>query len=79
MDGADVEEVEKNDVEAKGGGGGLGRNFFALEATGILTQDAEPCSTTLVDDYNGFNELSLLTMIRTVRHCWPAGTRFAFN
>ena len=53
--------------------------MFALEATGILTQDAELDRTTLVDDHNGFNELSLLTMIHTVRHCWPSGTRFAFN
>ena len=32
-----------------------------------------------VDARNGFNELSRLTMLWTVRHRWPAGTRLAFN
>ena len=33
----------------------------------------------LVDSHNGFNELSRLAMLWTVRHRWPAGARFAFN
>ena len=33
----------------------------------------------LVDARNGFNELSRLAMLWTVRHRWPAGARFAFN
>ena len=45
----------------------------------ILTQDAEPSGKTLVDAHNGFNELSRLAMLWTVRHRWPAGARFAFN
>ena len=70
-------EVER-DRGSKGeeGGGGTQR---ALEALEFLTQDAEPSGTTLVDAHNGFNELSRLAMLWTVRHRWPAGTRFAFN
>ena len=33
----------------------------------------------LVDACNGFNNLSRLAILWTVRHCWPAGARFAFN
>ena len=57
-------------------GGGTQRALVALE---FLTQEAEPSGTTLVDDRNGFNNLSRLAMLWTVRHCWPAGSRFAFN
>ena len=35
--------------------------------------------TTLVDARNGFNALSRLAMLWTVRHRWPDGARFAFN
>ena len=59
-------------VHKRGGG-------VALEATGILTQDAEAGRTTLVDARNKFNKLSRLTMLWTVRHRWPAGSRFVFN
>ena len=52
---------------------------FALEVTGILTQDAEPGGTTSVDDRNVFNDLNCLAMLWTVRHYWLAGERFAFN
>ena len=62
--------------EGEEGGGGTQR---ALEALEFFTQDAEPSGTTLVDALNGFNELSRLAMIWTVRHHWPAGARFAFN
>ena len=49
-----------------------------MESTGFLTKEADPSGTTLVDDRNGFNKLSRLTMLWTVWHCWPAGVRFAF-
>ena len=51
----------------------------ALGAQKYLTQDAESSGTTLVDAHNGFNKLSRLTMLWTVRHHWPAGARFSFN
>ena len=74
--------TQEMDVEGDGGregeegGGGTQR---ALEALEFLTPDAEPSGTTLVVAHNGFNELSRLAMLCTVRHCWPAGARFAFN
>ena len=54
-------------------------NQRALEALELLTQEAEPRGTTLVDARIGFNKLSRLAMLWTVRHCWPAGARFSFN
>ena len=39
----------------------------------------EPSGTTLVDACNGFNELSRLEMLWTVRHSWTARARFVFN
>ena len=33
----------------------------------------------LIDDRNGFNELSRLPILWTVRHHWPAGAMFVFN
>ena len=51
----------------------------ALKALGLLTQDAEPSGTMLVHACNGFNELSHLAMLWTVRHRWLSGARFAFN
>ena len=51
----------------------------ALVALELLTQDADPSETMLVDARNGFNELSRLAMLWTVRYRWPAGARFAFN
>ena len=41
----------------KGGGGGVRVALLTLESTGILTQDAEPGITTLVDACNSFNEM----------------------
>ena len=37
---------------------------------------ADPSGTTLVDACNGFNELSRLAIMWTVRHRWPAGARY---
>ena len=51
----------------------------ALEALEFLTQEAEPSRTTIVDARNGFNKLSCLVMLWTVRHRWPTRVRFAFN
>ena len=51
----------------------------ALGAFDLLTQYAEFSVTTLADARNGFNNLSRLEMLWTVRHRWPAGARFAFN
>ena len=72
--GMEVEEDRESEEEE-----GVERTQHALVALEFLTQDAEPSRTTLVDDRNGFNELSRLEMLWTVRHCWPVGARFAFN
>ena len=68
----------EEDRGSKGEEGGDGTQR-ALEALEFLTQDAEPSGNTLVDARTGFNELSRLAMLWTVRHRWPAGARFAFN
>ena len=72
----EIEVVEDEGSKGEYGGGGTQR---ALEALEFLTPEAESRGTTLVDARNVFNELSLLTMLWTVQHCWPAGARFAFN
>ena len=80
MEKGEVGEVEQDDVEAKGGGeGGWVGGLMALEATELLTRDADPGVTTLVDSRNGFNELIRLAMLWTVHHFWPEGSRFAIN
>ena len=62
--------------EGEEGGGGTQQELEALE---FLTQEAEPSGTTLVDARNGFNKLSRLAILCTLRHHWPAGARFTFN
>ena len=57
-------EVERGSKGEEGGGG----TQQALKALEFLTQDAERSCTTLVDAHNGFNELSRLAVIWTVRH-----------
>ena len=52
---------------------------MTLEATGLLTQDSDTGGTTLLDACNGFNEMSRLLMLWTVRHHWLTGARFLFN
>ena len=69
-----MEEDEGSEGEEGGGD-----NLRAPETLEFLTQEAEPSSTTLVDAHNGFNKLSRLAMLWTVRHRWPAGARFSFN
>ena len=71
-----MEGVKDEGSEVEEGGGGTQR---ALEALELLTQDAEPSGTTLVDACNGLNELSRLAMLWTVRQRWPAGAIFAFS
>ena len=72
----EVEEDRDSKGEGEEGGDGTQR---ALGAPEFLTQDVEPSGTTLADARNGFNELSRLVMLWTVRHRWPTGARFAFN
>ena len=72
----EIEVEEDRESEGEEGGGGTQRALGALE---FLTQEAEPGGTTLIDACNGFNELSRLAMLWTVRHRWPVGARFTFN
>ena len=65
-----IEVEEDKDIEGKEGNDGTQRALGALE---FLTQDAERSGTTLVDARNGFNELSRLEMLWTVRHRWLEG------
>ena len=69
-------EEDRGSKEEEEGGGGNQRSLGALE---LLTQEADLSGTTIVDVHNGFNELSRLAMLWTVRHRWPAGAKFAFN
>ena len=71
-----MEVEEDRDSEGEEGGDGTQRALGALE---FLTQDSDPSGTTLVDSHNGFNDLSCLAMMWTMRHHWPAGVRLALN
>ena len=70
----EVEAYRGSEGEDEGG-----ETQWALGILEFLTQEAEPSRTTLVDARNGFNKLSRLEMLWTVRHRWLAGSRFAFN
>ena len=72
--GMEIEEDRGGEREDEGGW--AQRSLGALE---FLTQESEPSGTTLFDPRNGFNELSRLEMLWTVRHRCKAGVRFAFN
>ena len=61
--GMEVEGDMGSEGEEEGGG-----TQWALGAFEFLTQEAETSGTTLVDARNGFNELSRLAMLWTVRH-----------
>ena len=52
---------------------------MALGATWLLTQEEEPIWLMIVDDCNGFIELSRLAMMWTVRRHWLTGASFTFN
>ena len=77
MDKGEAAEEKGDNTEAEGGG--FVGPLLALEATGLLTQDADPGGTTLLDAHNGLNEMSRLAMLWTVRHHWLTGARFSFN
>ena len=70
----DVEEDRGSEGEDEGEE--TQRALLSLE---FLVQEADPIGTTLVDVCNGFNELSRLAMLWTVRHRWLVGARFTFN
>ena len=59
--------------------GGYGGELLSLETTGLLTYDAQPGGTKLVDSCNGLNKLIRLVILWAVRHRWPAGARFSFS
>ena len=61
-----MEVKEDRGVEGEDKGGGT---ELALEVLEFLTQEADPSGTTLVNVCNGFNKLSRLAMLWTVRHC----------
>ena len=88
MDTSGAEEEADNnvemalDMEVDGGGEGEEEGegtLRSLEATEFLSQYAEPSGTTLVDSRNGFNKLSRVALLWTVRHRWLAGSRSVFN
>ena len=62
-------EVEEEGV-------GTPRALVSLE---FLTHYSDQSGTTLVNARNGFNELSRLARLWTVRHCCPARVRFVFS
>ena len=72
-------EIEVEDDRASKGNEGSNGTQRTLGELEFLTQDVEPSGTTLVDACNGFNELSRLAMMWTVRHRLLVGVRFAFN
>ena len=74
----EIEVEEEGEGEGKGEEGG-DVTLRTLEAIKLLTQEADPGGTKLVDACNGFSELSRLAMLCTVRHHWPEGARFVFN
>ena len=65
-----------------GRGRGKGRGWGyskETESHRVPDQEADPSGITLVDSCNGFNNLSRLAILWTVRHCWPSGAKFASN
>ena len=78
MDTGEVAKADGDDAEAEGGVNRGGGGVLSLEATGLLTQDAYPGGTTLVNALNGSNKLIHLAMLWMVLHYWP-GSRFTLN
>ena len=68
--------VRARERDREEGGDGNQRALGSLE---FLAQDADTSGKTLVDAWNGFNDLSRLAMMWNLRHCWLSGARFAFN
>ena len=67
---AALEMEVDGDGEGEGDKEGYGTQG-ALGDLDFLTQDADLSGKPLVDACNGFNELSRLAILCTVRHCWP--------
>ena len=74
--GMEVDGYSEGEFEGEEGGEGTQGELGDLE---FLTQLSDLSGTTLVDAYNGFNELIHLAMLWNVRHHCPAGARFAFD
>ena len=72
----EMEVKEEGASEGEEEGRGTQR---ALEVLDLLTQEAYPNITTLIDARKGLNELSRLVLLWTVQHRWPAGARFTSN
>ena len=53
--------------------------MLALKSIGFQTLEAYMGGTAIIDARNGFNKLIRLTIMWTVRRCWPAGVKFVFN
>ena len=68
-------EIEET-CEGEEGGDGTQREMGDLD---FLTRDSDPNGTTLVDARNGFNELSRLAILWTVRHRGTSESRVALN
>ena len=66
----------KEEGEGEEGGYGTIRALVAIE---LLTHEAYPSGKTIIDARNGFNKISRLAILWTVKHLWPAGARFEFN
>ena len=62
-----------------GRGGSVGKGVLEPEATGILTQEADPGGTMILHAHIGFNELNRLSMLWKVHYHWMAGAMYAFN
>ena len=68
------------EVDGEGEGEEVGAGTLReLRAIEFLTQDADPRGKTIVDARNGFNDMSRLEMLWSVRYCWAVWTRFALN
>ena len=72
----DMEEKEDRGNEGEEESDGTLRALGALD---FLIQDTYPSRKTLVFACNGFNKLSRLEVLWTVRKRWPEGAMFAFN
>ena len=73
------QEMEVEEDRGSEGEYESGESPRALGALELLTQEAEPSRTTLIDARNGFNKLSRLAILWNVWHRWLVGARFAFN
>ena len=75
----EMEEGEVDEVEAETQAAAAAAVATLGELTDAVNARDDGVGLTLVDARNGFNELSRMAMLWTVRHRWPKGSRFAFN